>query len=1136
LLWAREELLGLAPPTFPITKDAGGFARDLVTLGAPEELIGRDADLRQLVQMLSERPCVELIGLGGIGKSRLALAAAAAINTGRVRFLDGATPSGSDRLHGELAGADPLVLVIDNAHRRDDLAAVIAILLRRTGDTRLLLIARPGYDARLREALADTAFAQRDAVGRVELQAMDNADIGELVRAAEPPLPFAGSVEQIVDLAEGNPQIALFAHHAAIRRGGLVGFSRGEVLESYVAPTVDALVSSRLDVRADDLRDCLGLVALFGRVTPDEEDLLARLLSVSSRDTRHRLHDLADAGLIRDDGEARIAPDLLAAHVLRDAFFGQRHPTIRFAEAWEAASEPQRERMCAALGGLAGFAIEDRNGASQLLITALTELAASDPAGALRRAQSLAPGLPLVALACVDAVLEGLTGEIALGLCPTAMTVCARVPQFELGWPRQLAVAQICFAAADEHTAVDKEIREGLTQVYQRVPINTSHADGHILAAVQEGLVAITAEWADAHATEAGGPQTLALAAGQMLTVQFDRNYTSPEDELRVQMISAFVPGGERTGRVLRAGVRLLTACLSSLRPPDQVLALKPLASVRRYAHEASGPWGAPPDPELVRVCKETVADAVAALGEVQGLAVVTRSEAVDMLGRDPWPADAELADFRRLLVADHADDDASRQRPIEIAQDLLASDDLGATLARWRGWLVQAQTAGVRHSGGQRIADALDLAAQQQPERLMDALAAELRAADGLGPLCRWALATLFTRGETEAFARRLLVSAPTSARSAVALGLAATTAAWADSVLAELADDGEREVRAAVARAVGWGEPPSAMRVSAGLCACLPDDLFSVERLLAGLTREGRELSLGASALEVVHAILAATASAARPDGELVRDLIELCAIPRLAVEFLFARLNWLETEPANLSALLGRDGLPEELSDLARAGAIDADVQALCERLDRGDSNSSVRDAIVEMLSWIDPGDALSDRIADWLSDEEGPRDRIARELLREPATLRGFAPVLNACSASPPSSISPRCCLTHASPYGWWGLRRRSCASAPTSSEPGWAQATLVSPPSAPLGTSATPHARGKPVARRRIQTPRPADESTASVGRLFGSGRQVAATASARRLSQAAVRGRVGRGANVAAGSCNQQPRARPFGA
>jgi len=317
----------------------------------------------------------------------------------------------------------------------------------------------------------------------------------------------------------------------------------------------------------------------------------------------------------------------------------------------------------------------------------------------------------------------------------------------------------------------------------------------------------------------------------------------------------------------------------------------------------------------------------------------------------------------------------------------LLASDDLGATLARWRGWLVQAQTAGVRHSGGQRIADALDLAAQQQPERLMDALAAELRAADGLGPLCRWALATLFTRGETEAFARRLLVSAPTSARAAVALGLAATTAAWADSVLAELADDGEREVRAAVARAVGWGEPPSAMRVSAGLRACLPDDLFSVERLLAGLTREGRELSLDASALEVVHAILAATASAARPDGELVKDLIELCAIPRLAVEFLFARLNWLETEPANLSALLGRDGLPEELSDLARAGATDADVQALCERLDRGDSNSSVRDAIVEMLSWIDPGDALSDRIADWLSDEEGPRDRIARELLRE-----------------------------------------------------------------------------------------------------------------------------------------------------
>ena len=133
--------------------------------------------------------------------------------------------------------------------------------------------------------------------------------------------------------------------------------------------------------------------------------------------------------------------------------------------------------ICAALGGLEGFTVEDRHQKADFLRAELRELAGSEPAEALRAAQSLAPGLPQVALACVDAVFDVVAGEDALGLCPTAMAVCARVPDFELGWPHQLAIARTFYAHRQTNDE-DTEIQEGLTHVYQRCPstrVATTH-------------------------------------------------------------------------------------------------------------------------------------------------------------------------------------------------------------------------------------------------------------------------------------------------------------------------------------------------------------------------------------------------------------------------------------------------------------------------------------------------------------------------------------------------------------------------------------------------------------------------------------------------------------------------------------
>jgi hypothetical protein len=109
LLAAREELLGLPAPTWPITRTATEFAGALPSFGGPDDLLGRQQQVDELIGALSSAHLVILTGPGGVGKTRLAVDAAPQVPDARVRFLDAATPIDSDGLHAELAGADRLV-------------------------------------------------------------------------------------------------------------------------------------------------------------------------------------------------------------------------------------------------------------------------------------------------------------------------------------------------------------------------------------------------------------------------------------------------------------------------------------------------------------------------------------------------------------------------------------------------------------------------------------------------------------------------------------------------------------------------------------------------------------------------------------------------------------------------------------------------------------------------------------------------------------------------------------------------------------------------------------------------------------------------------------------------------------------
>jgi hypothetical protein len=972
LLSKRQELLGLAPPVFPITRTAQRFAEGLTDLGAPEQLIGRDEELDRLVRALSESSCVELVGAGGVGKTRLAIAAADRVNIGRVQFVDAITPLDSDRLHSELAGADPLLLVVDNAHRRGDLAALLSTLFRRTGETRLLLIARPGFDSTLRIARVETPVLD-DTVARIELEPMTGQAIGDLVRAAQPALAYTGSVEQIVALAEGNPQIALIAHKTAVDQGGLSVVSRAGLLTSYANNAVDTLAGGESGSRRAELLDLLGLAALVGGVSDVDESTVAGLLEIGRVELRRQLEDLADSGLMRADGATYIvAPDLLAAHMLRERFFGDRTPTLRLAEVWEAANEEQCERLCTALGGLAGFTLHDHHGTIAFLGGQLRDQARSHPGRAMRWAQALAHGMPDPALTVVDAVLEAAPEQRTAGVLNAAMSTCLRVGDFTTGWPRQLAIAQ-AFYAGPARDADDKEIREGLTNIYKRLPIDTSRSDGQILAGVVDQLRVKTTVWAQTHHCEPGAVQTLALAGAQMLTVHVETTYTSPEDQMRVQMRAGFLPGNDLTRKTLAAGVHLLADVLPSLTVKEQMTALKPLSALRRYALGATGAFGARPDDDLPRVCAETIALAVEALGELDSLPLPTRAAAVNLLQANPWPDDQELTGYRKLF--DDHDHDRTPEEIAELAAaGLQASPDLGSQLAQWARWVSDAELAGVAHHGRYMIETVLFMTAKEQPDRIRDALIADLAIEHGLGALWSGALGVLLAVDGAEALVAELRSGEPSpQTRVAIASGLIRATGDWVEEVLDGLADDEDAGVRRAVAWASGRDQVLTSRRIAAGVRACLPDDLSSLDGILLRLSHRPDRVALGEEVGQNIRAIVLSTAKEARLDGDTLRDVIEIAGEPRLAVEFLRARLAWFDTAPDAAQATLYIDIFPEELRDLAQRGAQPEDIVGLCDRLQDRQIGASGRQPLIDLLSWIDPGDALSDRIAQWLRDE-------------------------------------------------------------------------------------------------------------------------------------------------------------------
>lgn len=238
-----------APPAAVEADDGAGAGR--APLPAPPPLIGRDADLAELLERLHIHPVVTLVGPGGIGKTRLALAAAHAC---RDRFRDGVwmtdlcavndgeqvasavahelaivLPAAGDdagrHAHLTVAAAlrgQAMLLLLDNCeHVADHVAALIDALRRRAPQVRVLATSqeplRVADEQILRLAPLDLPLG--DGAG-AEQSARSGAVQLFIVRAQAADRgfsPSAGELPAIVDICRRLDGLPLAIELAAAR-------------------------------------------------------------------------------------------------------------------------------------------------------------------------------------------------------------------------------------------------------------------------------------------------------------------------------------------------------------------------------------------------------------------------------------------------------------------------------------------------------------------------------------------------------------------------------------------------------------------------------------------------------------------------------------------------------------------------------------------------------------------------------------------------------------------------------------------------------------------------------------------------------------------------------------------------------
>ena len=328
----RRDFLGnidpgpwLTPGEFfrPTMKPNSAISHEWNLVGRSEELAGLDRFLQ------SNQQSILVSGRGGMGKTRLLRELSERLKhpqTPNLVFLAPEVSFQPDHVE-HLPAGEPIV-VVDDAHDRDDVGVLLATLGRSSRAARVILATRPYAEERLLGELYSHGMLTVDDNAVIKLHDLDLPDIEEL--ASEVLGHSVGPDGESAHLvAAATRDCPLFTVVAA----RLVASRHADPRELTADPTVRALllrhfkdaIVGGLGGPADQtaLSEVLRFVALVQPVMSENESFLRMAQEVlQQRQDRVRRHvrTLEEAGVLMRRGRfLRVVPDLLGDFLVADA-------------------------------------------------------------------------------------------------------------------------------------------------------------------------------------------------------------------------------------------------------------------------------------------------------------------------------------------------------------------------------------------------------------------------------------------------------------------------------------------------------------------------------------------------------------------------------------------------------------------------------------------------------------------------------------------------------------------------------------------------------------------------------------------------------------------------------------------------
>jgi transcriptional regulator with XRE-family HTH domain len=332
----RLDLLGIEEPG-PIQSPEDFFKPLLVSgryFNHAWALVGRDEEVSQVIEAARDDSVVLtcLVGPPGSGKSRVLREVTQRLDQPpplHVRFV---SPTEEVRAHHldrlrDSRGAETLI-VVDDAHEREDLGILLRYAAVPENRTRLLLSLRPYGKESLRLQAANVSLTG-NTVRFVEMRPQSLAqarDLAASVLAESSPAESKVPPEAATEIARATyttPLVTVLAAQLVARDGvSLALLGNAEEFRTHVLRSLQDVITVTLVTGQDvaKLRAVLRVIALLQPIIPDDPSLLNILQKtedVDQADASRLMRLLGEAGVLFKRGlRSRLAPDLLADEII----------------------------------------------------------------------------------------------------------------------------------------------------------------------------------------------------------------------------------------------------------------------------------------------------------------------------------------------------------------------------------------------------------------------------------------------------------------------------------------------------------------------------------------------------------------------------------------------------------------------------------------------------------------------------------------------------------------------------------------------------------------------------------------------------------------------------------------------------